>query len=194
MSSDLARLEVIAIGASTGAIDACNVLLPALAPGARVAVAVVVHIPPDPTISLARLFAGRCAAPLKEAEDKEPVKPGHIYFAPPGYHLLVEPDRTFSLSVDEPVHHSRPSIDVLFESVAQVYGMRAMGVILTGANADGAAGLAAIAAAGGLTVVESPDTARASQMPAAALDRVRPWAVQPLAGVRDLLRTISELP
>jgi two-component system chemotaxis response regulator CheB len=107
---------------------------------------------------------------MKLAEDKEPIAGGTLYFAAPGYHLLIEAERTFALSVDEPEHFSRPSIDVLFESAADAYGPRLAGVILSGANTDGASGLRAIADAGGVTIVQRPDTAEAPTMPRAALN------------------------
>ncbi len=118
---------------------------------------------------LSELFANRCAMAVKEAEDKEMIRPGIIYFAPPGYHLLVEPGLSVALSNDEPVLYSRPSIDVLFESAADAYGDGLTGVILTGANSDGARGLAAVVAAGGKALVQDPETAEGTAMPLAAL-------------------------
>jgi two-component system chemotaxis response regulator CheB len=106
---------------------------------------------------------------VKEAEDKEPARPGVVYFAPSDYHLLIEADGSLSLSSDEPVNHSRPSIDVLFETSADAYGSALVGVILTGANHDGARGLRAVVEAGGVGVVEHPGGAYAPTMPAAAL-------------------------
>jgi two-component system, chemotaxis family, protein-glutamate methylesterase/glutaminase len=107
--------------------------------------------------------------PVREAQDKEPVEPGTVYFAPPDYHLLVDEGPQLALSADELVHYSRPSIDVLFESAADLYGDRLLGIILTGANDDGASGLAAVHRAGGVTVVQQPETARASLMVESAL-------------------------
>jgi len=106
---------------------------------------------------------------VREAEDKDPIVAGTIYFAPPDYHLLVEADRTFSLSCDAPVLFSRPSIDVLFESAADAYGPKLIGIVLTGANSDGARGLRAIIAEGGHGIVQTPQSAFASAMPEAAL-------------------------
>jgi two-component system chemotaxis response regulator CheB len=111
-----------------------------------------------------------CALPLQEAFDKVAIEPGHVYVAPAGYHLLVEPGRTLALSVDEPVNFARPSIDVLFESAAYVYRARLLGIVLTGANDDGARGLATIRASGGYAWVQRPDTAVASVMPASAIE------------------------
>ncbi len=110
----------------------------------------------------------KCSLRVKQAEEKEPVMPGVIYFAPPNYHLLIEMDRTFSLSVEARVNYARPAIDVLFETAAEVYGSKPVGVILTGASADGAKWLMKIKAAGGITVVKDPRTAEAEIMPESA--------------------------
>ncbi|HEV8550887.1 MAG TPA: chemotaxis protein CheB, partial [Polyangiaceae bacterium] len=110
-----------------------------------------------------------CALPTKEAEDKEPLRAGVLYVAAPNYHLLVERGRCFSFSMDEPVWFSRPAIDVLFESAADTYGRGLLGVLLSGANEDGAQGLARIRAQGGTTVVQTPESATARPMPDAAL-------------------------
>jgi two-component system chemotaxis response regulator CheB len=159
----------VVIGVSAGAIEALSVLLPALPPDYPLPVLIVVHVPRDRSSALAELFRTRCPLEVKEAEDKEPIRPGVIYFAPPDYHLLVEPDRRLSLSSDEPVLFSRPSIDVLFESAADVYGETLLGVVLTGANSDGAHGLRAICDAGGSAWVQDPTTAHSALMPQAAL-------------------------
>jgi two-component system chemotaxis response regulator CheB len=164
-------IEAIVIGASAGAIQALSQILPALPSDYPTPVLVVVHIPADRSDLLAPLFQAKCRLVVKEAEDKEPILPGFVYFGASDYHLLVETDHTLSLSADEPVLYSRPSIDVLFESAADAYGAALVGVILTGANEDGAAGLQAVAEAGGLALVEDPATAFAAAMPSAALNR-----------------------
>jgi two-component system chemotaxis response regulator CheB len=162
--------DAIVVGASAGAIQALSRILPALPADYPIPVLAVVHVPPGRS-DLAALLRTRCQVNVKEAEDKEPILPGHVYFGPPGYHLLVEEDRTVSLSSDEPVLYSRPSIDVLFETAADSYGERLVGVILTGANEDGAEGLRAVAAAGGVTLTEEPSAAFQAAMPLAALAR-----------------------
>ena len=164
-------IEAVVIGASAGAIQALSRILPALPGSYPIPVLVVVHIPADRSDLLASLFQAKCRLVVKEAEDKEPIRPGFVYFGPSDYHLLVEGDRTVSLSSDEPVLYSRPSIDVLFESAADAYGERLVGVILTGANEDGADGLWAVHAAGGVALVEDPEGAFAKAMPSAALAR-----------------------
>ena len=159
----------VVIGASVGAIEALSVILPALPAGYPLAVIVVVHVPPDKKSLLADLFSARCAIAVKEAEDKERIVASTIYFAPPDYHLLVEPDFRLSLSSDAPVRYSRPAIDVLFETAADAYGDAVTGVILTGANSDGAKGLRAIRDAGGKALVQAAVHAEGKAMPLAAL-------------------------
>jgi two-component system chemotaxis response regulator CheB len=185
------RVDAIVIGASAGGIEALTVVLPAFPAGLRPPVFIVLHLPRDKPSMLAEIFARKCALPVREAEDKDEVAPGTVYFAPNNYHLLVDKGPQLSLSVDDPVHHSRPSIDVLFESAVEIYGERLLGIILSGANDDGASGLAAIHDAGGLTIVQSPQTARAPNMALSAL-KLRPadW-VLPLDEIAKLLRTLD---
>lgn len=159
----------IGIGASAGAIEALGQLLPRLPAAFPVPVLIVVHVPPDRPSALPELFSARCDVRVCEAQDKAPAEPGCVYFAPPDYHLLIERDGTLALSVDQPEHFSRPSIDILFESAAHAFGPRLLGVVLSGASADGAQGLAAIRRRGGLTWVQAPASARVDAMPRAAL-------------------------
>lgn len=164
--------DAIVIGGSSGAIDGLNVLLPALPARLCAAVIVVLHLPRDRRSLLVDIFRERCALPVLEAEDQLWIQPGHLYFAPPDYHLLVDQGPRLALSVGAPVHFSRPSIDVLFESAADCYGDRLMGILLSGANEDGARGLAAIEASGGYAVVQSPESSSMPTMPLAALARL----------------------
>jgi len=180
-------MQAVVIGASAGAVQALSRILPALPGDYPMPVLVVVHIPADRSDLMAALFQAKCRLVVKEAEDKEPIRPGVVYFGPSDYHLLVEADRTLSLSSDEPVHFSRPSIDVLFESAADTYGPGLVGVILTGANEDGAAGLRAIAALGGLALVEDPAEAFAPAMPAAALKQCPGARSMSLGAIADCL-------
>ena len=161
--------QAVVIGVSAGGLKALTAILPALPADYPLPIMIVIHLPPDRGSVVAELFDAKCALTVREAEDKEDILPGHVYFAPPDYHLLIEADHRLSLSSEEPVLFSRPSIDVLFESAADVYGEGLIGVILTGANSDGAAGLKAVMAAGGKPVVQRPDLAYASAMPEAAL-------------------------
>jgi two-component system chemotaxis response regulator CheB len=185
-------IEAIAIGASAGAVQALSCILPELPTDYPLPVLVVVHVPPDRNNMLVPLFQAKCQISIREAEDKEPILPGVVYFAPSDYHLLVETDRTISLSADAPVLYSRPSIDFLFESAADAYGPALLGVILTGANEDGAAGLRAVCEAGGLAIVENPASAYASAMPTAALEAchiARTMSLQDIASYLASLRT-----
>jgi len=163
------KAEAVVIGASAGALEALSMILPVLPVDYGLPVLIVVHVPPDRKSVLAELFQSKCGIEVREAEDKEPIKGGTIYFAPPDYHLLVEIDKTLSLSNDEPVFYSRPSLDVLFESAADTYGPGLIAIVLTGANQDGANGLKAVAEAGGIAIVQSPEGAYASAMPEAAI-------------------------
>lgn len=184
--------EAVVIGASSGGIEALQVVLGACPPQVPFTLIVVLHRPSRPGSSLQQCLASACRLPVREVEDKEPLHPGHVYLAPAGYHTLVERERTFALSVDEPVHYSRPSVDVLFESAARVFGARTVGLLLTGANHDGAQGLAAIEAAGGLAVVQDPATALARHMPEAGRRACRQPLVLPLADIAHALRTPVE--
>ncbi len=185
------RVDAVVIGASAGGIEALAMLLPALPAGLRPPVIIVLHLPRDRPSVLAEIFARKCALPVREAQDKERLAPGTVYFAPNNYHLLVDNGPQLALSADDPVHHSRPSIDVLFESAAEIFNGRLLGIILSGANEDGAAGLAAIHDAGGVTVVQSPQTARAPKMALSALQLRPADAVMPPAEIADLLRTLD---
>ena len=182
-------IEAVAIGASAGGVEVLSVLLSALPASCRASFFIVVHIPRERPSRLRDIFGPRCALPVREAEDKEPVQPGTVYFAPPDYHLLVDRGPALALSSDEPVHFSRPSIDVLFDSAADIYGGRLLGLILTGANQDGAEGLAAVGRAGGRTVVQDPNSAAVPFLPEAALRERRVDYVLSLAQLQDLFAT-----
>ncbi|GAA4021369.1 chemotaxis protein CheB [Sphingomonas swuensis] len=160
----------IVIGASAGAVQALSDLLPRLPADYPLPILIVVHVPAAPS-GLTTLFSAKCAVAVVEPDDKEAIAPGTVYFAPPGYHLLVEHGLTVALSADEPVLFSRPSIDVLFESAADSLGAGVLAIVLTGANEDGSRGARAIEQAGGRVLVEEPSTAYAAAMPSAALAR-----------------------
>lgn len=181
------RIEMIVIGGSAGGVDALVGLLPVLPDAFGPAVVCILHVPADRESRLAELFAARTLMPVREARDKEPIEPGTMYFAGSGYHLSVEEDRSFSLSCEAPVQFARPAIDILMESAADVYGPGLAGILLTGANFDGAAGMCRIRERGGLTVVQDPEEAQASTMPAEAIRRCAPHLVLPLAGIRTVL-------
>lgn len=163
------KAEAVVIGASAGALEALSAILPALPAHYRLPVMIVVHVPPGKKSLLAELFQAKCHIKVHEAEDKEPIIGGTAYFAPPDYHLLVETEKILSLSNEEPVFYSRPSVDVLFESAADAYGPGLTAVVLTGANQDGSKGLKAVTAAGGTAIIQTPAGAYARAMPEAAI-------------------------
>lgn len=186
-----ARGAVI-IGASAGALEALSLLLPTLPAGFPLPIFVVVHVPPDKDSVLADIFDAKCNLRAIEVEDKEPVQAGVIYFAPPNYHMLLEDRTTIVLSNEEEVLFSRPSIDVAMESAAEVWGGELTGILLTGANRDGAQGLQAISQAGGTVIVQSPDEAYAKAMPEAALALTPGARVMDLAEMSAYLMSIPE--
>lgn len=161
--------EAIVMGASTGGVEIFTELFGVLPENFVLPIVIVQHLPPDSQNYLSEFLGTISPLPVKQAEDKEPIKAGIIYLAPPDYHLLVENDRTFSLSVSEKVNYARPAIDVLFETAAAVYGDKLIGIIFSGANRDGSSGLRRIRELGGYCIVQDPATALANQMPRAAL-------------------------
>ena len=181
------RIEAVVIGASAGGVDALVGLLPALPVSRTLAAVCILHVPGDRESRLAELFDARLDLPVREATDKETVEPGTLYFAGAGYHLSIEPDRVFSLSCEPPVHYARPAIDVLMDSAAEAYGDALAGILLTGANADGAEGMQRIRQRGGLTIVQDPKEAQAATMPEKAISLCAPHLVLPLADIRALL-------
>lgn len=171
------NFDLVAVGASAGGVQALQGILRVLPADFAPAMVVVLHLPPERPCGLVSLLAPQCRLPLAEALDKQPIEQGSVTFAPPNYHLLVEPQHTLALSVDEPVLFSRPAIDPTFESAASVYHERLLAVLLTGASSDGSAGAAAVRRHGGTLWIEDPDTAEASAMPKAALRKAGADAV-----------------
>lgn len=183
--------RIVAIGASAGGLDALKTVLGSLPADYPWPVLALLHASARYGGSqLDQLLQRGCVLPVCEAQARQAARPGVVHLAPAGYHLLLERDLRFSLSVDEKVSYSRPSIDVLFDSVAEACGAGAVGVILTGANDDGAAGLAAIRALGGLAIVQDPAEAQAAQMPRAALDRAGADHVLRLRGIAAKLAAL----
>ena len=182
------RFDCIVIGVSAGGMKALPMVLSPLPPGFPVPVVVVQHISPDgDNAFFVQHLNQRLSVKVKEAAEKEEIVPGHVYMAPPNYHLLIENDRTFSLSIDEKVNYSRPSIDVLFESAADAYGPGLAGVILTGASSDGANGLKKIKQNGGVAIVQDPESAEARIMPQAAIEACEVDFVLPLEEIGKVL-------
>jgi two-component system, chemotaxis family, protein-glutamate methylesterase/glutaminase len=183
--------ELAVVGTSWGGVEALSVILKRLREDLALAIAIVQHRSRDaPEAALMSYLQARCPLPVVEVEDKVPIQKGHVHVAPADYHLLVDRDG-FALSVDDLVHYSRPSIDVLFESAADVYAERLIGVVLTGANADGAAGVTRIKKLGGYVIVQEPDTADRPEMPAAAVATGMVDEVLSLEGVADVLNRLG---
>lgn len=178
--------KLIAIGTSAGGVEALRYILRDLPSSLSTPIVVTLHLPEHSDISFNR-FIEAGSYQVREAKDKMSIEEKTISFAPPGYHLLIERNRTISLSQDEPVHYSRPSIDVMFESAALVYRRRLTAILMTGANDDGAKGLQTVHQMGGHTVVQDPKEAQASAMPSAALSLFTPTQVLSLSQIRDLL-------
>jgi two-component system, chemotaxis family, protein-glutamate methylesterase/glutaminase len=165
--------EAVVMGVSAGGLEALRTVLSALPASFCLPIAIVQHMGEQSDNYLCEFLDKMSAISVKEAEDKEPFSGACAYIAPPGYHLLVEPDRTLSLSVDPRVNYSCPSVDVLFESAAEAFGEALIGVVLTGANHDGALGLKSVKDHGGLAIVQNPATALSACMPRAAMDATK---------------------
>lgn len=177
MKPEVSPVSAVVIGGSAGSLEALSRILVPLPADFAAPILVVVHVPPGKPSVLAELLQAKSRLRVKEAEDKEPILPGTVYFAPPDYHLLVETGGSVALSCDEPLMFSRPSIDVLFESAADVYEDGLVAIVLSGANSDGANGLAAVQKFGGKPIVQSPASAFSAAMPEAALEKC-PEALQ----------------
>jgi two-component system chemotaxis response regulator CheB len=185
------KYEAIVIGVSAGGMNALGTILPCFPADFALPVIIVQHMDPNSHDYLADHLNRKCNIQVKEAEDKESIINGVAYIAPANYHLLLEEDRTLSLSVDDLVNYSRPSIDVMFETAADVYTKRLVGVVLTGANADGSKGLTKIKTLGGLAVVQDPATAHVDYMPKAAIASTRVDHILPLEEIASLLLKLS---
>ena len=189
----LRPVKAVVIGASAGGVEALLTIFAGLKPGYRLPIIVVLHLPDERRSQLAEVFARRVALPVREAQDKQPIVAGTLYFAAPGYHVSVEHDLSLSLSQEEPVHYSRPAIDYLFESAADVYQQRLAAILLTGANQDGARGLSQVKQSGGLTIIQDPDEAQVATMPRAALELFQPDCILPLSGIGRLLVELEHI-
>ncbi len=185
------KYKVIVIGVSTGGTKALKTILSVLSSNIAFSVIIVMHRHKDANGYLERLLDSECKMHVKQADEKEEIRAGVVYVAPPNYHLLIEDNGTFSMSVEGAVNYARPSVDVVFESAAGVYGQGLVGVILTGANKDGSQGLKKIKEAGGLTIVQTPETSEAADMPKAAIAAVKPDYILPLEKIGFLLRNLE---
>ncbi|MFL1416747.1 chemotaxis protein CheB [Pseudomonas fildesensis] len=187
-------IEAIVVGASAGGVEALLNIFGELPDTFGLPIIAVLHLPDERRSQLAQVFARRLRVPVREAQDKEVIQPGTVYFAGPGYHLSVEHDRSLSLSQEDRVHHSRPAIDYLFASAADTYGQGLLAILLTGANQDGARGLAHVKQSGGTTVVQDPKEARIAVMPLAAMAVCAPDHILPLSRIASLLASLESSP
>ncbi len=185
------HFQAVVIGASAGGLKAFMQILPNLPTDFPLPILIAQHLHQKTDSLLVELLAQKIIMSIKEAEAHENILSGMIYVSPPGYHMLVEPDYTIALSVDDLVNYSRPSIDVLFESAADVYKDGLIGILLTGANDDGAHGLKRIADYNGLVIVQDPSTAEASMMPSAGIRTTHTKNIFSLAMIADLLETLK---
>ncbi|MCE4556929.1 chemotaxis protein CheB [Pelomonas cellulosilytica] len=191
MSPRRVPIELIVVGASAGGVAALLALLGPLPAHYSLPIVALLHLLPRHESQLASVLAHHVALPVREPRDKEPVQPGVLYVPGPDYHLLIDPDHSFAYSNEPPVSFARPSIDVLMTSAAEAYGPSLAGVLLTGANVDGAEGMAAIHAVGGLTIVQQPEDAEIATMPEAAIARCRPHHILPLKEIAPMLLQLA---
>ena len=178
------------VGGSAGSLDIILKIISNADATGRILYIIVIHRKNDTNSMLTGLFSSRTKLKVKEVEDKDYILPGHIYIAPPDYHLLLENQNTFSLDASEKIYFSRPSIDVTFESVAEIFGASVIGVLLSGANADGAHGLSTIHQAGGFTIVQDPESAEADYMPRQAIDKLKPDIIISADKIPDFLKKL----
>ncbi len=188
----MGRFDAVVIGCSVGGLKALQAVLDPLPEDFPLPILVAAHSAPDSGGILPGVLGAHCRLAVAEAKEKKETRPGHVYLAPPNYHLLVENNRTLSLSVDPRVKYSRPSIDVLFLSAAAAFGTRLIGILLTGANSDGAVGLKEIRDEGGVCIVQDPLTAKAKTMPQSALDIGVADHVVALEDIPDVLESFVE--
>lgn len=186
-------LKALVIGTSYGGLEALEAIIPHLPKDFPLAVLIVLHIGDHKNDSFIYNLSKKCKVIVKEADEKEEIKAGTVYFAPPNYHLLIENDSCIALSTDPKIHHSRPSIDVLFESAAWHYKNLLIGVLLTGLNQDGAQGIKEIQKFGGITMVEDPETAIATIMPASAIKIMKPDYILKLDQIPLKIKELSKL-
>jgi two-component system chemotaxis response regulator CheB len=182
--------QVIVMGASAGGISALKTVLSGIGDYSDLSIVIVIHMK-EKENEVPRLFQNFIKMRVKEAEDKEAIQNGHIYFAPPGYHLLIEEDGVFTLSTEAKVNYSRPSIDLLFETAAEAYTDQLVGILLTGANEDGAQGMKRIEELGGTVIVQTPETAYCHSMPQAAIEMVPECMVMDLEGIKAYLEVLT---
>jgi two-component system chemotaxis response regulator CheB len=183
--------EAVVIGASAGGLGALQILFSNIGKKFHLPVLMVQHMHPESDDYLGQILKSYSHLKFKEADDKEPIEMGTVYYAPANYHLLVSGDKSLVLNVDEKVNYCRPSVDVLFESAADVYRQRLIGIILTGSNQDGAAGMSMIKRRGGLTIVQDPLQAEVDTMPRSVINLIKADYILPLEKIGKLLTKIG---
>jgi len=183
--------QLIVIGGSAGSLDVLLHVIPKLKANFHIPIVLVLHRMNSYDSTLTELIAAKTTLKVKEVEDKEPIKAGNIYIAPADYHLLIEKDGMFSLDFSEKINFSRPSIDITFASAADAFGERTLGILLSGANADGVDGMQAIKNAGGLAVVQDPKTAEVSFMPAQAILNIEVDKILKIDEIPDFLNSLA---
>lgn len=162
--------KILLLGGSAGGFSVILQILKTIPTNFKLPIIVIVHRNPKFQSNFENTINNSFAIKIKSAEDKEIIEPGIVYFAPPGYHLLIEPDYKLSLDISEPIQYSRPSIDVTFESAAEIYKQNCIAILFSGANQDGAKGLLEIKKNGGTCIVQDPEVAEVATMPQAAID------------------------
>ena len=183
--------KAIVIGVSSGGMNALKTIFSALPANFGIPIIIVQHVGANSDSQWINLLNEKSNLHLKEADEKEKIEKGNVYFAPPNYHLLIEKDNTFSLTIDERVNFARPSIDVLFESAAEAYNKKLIGVVLTGSNHDGSLGIKRIKECGGLAIIQDPKTAESSFMPKSAIAGITPDYILALKDIVELLIKID---
>ncbi|HSI45523.1 MAG TPA: chemotaxis protein CheB [Methylophilus sp.] len=189
----LQAIQAIVVGASAGGIEAMMQIFCPLPPNYPLPIISVIHMPDHHDSHLAEVFQQWTRIKVEDAEDKASIQKGRLYFAPAGYHLLVEQDATFSLSCELPVNYSRPSIDLMMQTAAQAYTSGLLGILLTGANLDGALGMKTIKQLGGVTIVQAPLEAKSGTMPKEAIKLQTPDLILGLSDIKNMLLRLGEM-
>lgn len=184
--------EAIVIGVSSGGMNAMKVMFSRLPKNFSIPIIIVQHINARSDNQWIRLLNNKNDLNIKEADEKETIEPGNIYIAPANYHLMIEKNKAFSLSIDERVNYARPSIDVLFESAAEAYKNKLIGMVLTGASSDGTKGIKWVKELGGLAIIQDPETAESPYMPASAISAIKPDYILSLEDIAELLIKIDQ--
>lgn len=183
---------MVVVGGSAGSLSVLFEVLPALNPDLNATIILVLHRKYSGDSSLSDLLSTKTILPTKEIDDKDPILPGHIYLAPADYHLLIEKNNFFSLDVSEKINFSRPSLDVTFESAADTYGSSLVGILLSGSNNDGTAGLKAVKGAGGLIIAQKPETAQMAYMPQNAINNLEIDLILDSKGISDFINNTNQ--